>query len=134
MAVMSPGAITGFNLTTFAKRAAPATYQEMIFIPMVEDYGMKVGTTGTVQEGSPPYLLGAGPVGQRRGAHCVHARRRGGHAHCGRQRHHGPVGRQLQSPDRHCRRDSGLGRSRSALWLRAPIRSRWRTCRRALRT
>ncbi len=50
MAVMSPGAITGFNLTTFAKRAAPATYQEMIFIPMVEDYGMKVGTTGTVRK------------------------------------------------------------------------------------
>ena len=50
MAVLTPGTTNGFNLTTFRKKAATATYQEMKFIPMIEDYGMKLGTTGTVRK------------------------------------------------------------------------------------
>jgi hypothetical protein len=46
--IIVPGTQTGWNITTYRKKAAPATYQEMVFIPMVEDYGMKPGTVGTV--------------------------------------------------------------------------------------
>ena len=48
MAVLVPGTHTGFNITTYTRKAAPATYQEMVFIPMIEDYGMKLGGTGTI--------------------------------------------------------------------------------------
>jgi hypothetical protein len=50
MAVLDPSGTPGFNITTFRKKAAPATYQEMVFIPMIEDYGMRLGTTGTVRK------------------------------------------------------------------------------------
>jgi hypothetical protein len=48
MAIIVPGTHTGWNITTYRRKAAPATYQEMVFIPMCEDYGMKLGGTGTV--------------------------------------------------------------------------------------
>ena len=48
--VLTPGGTTGFNITTFRKKAATTTYQAMKFIPMIEDYGMKLGTTGTVRK------------------------------------------------------------------------------------
>ena len=47
---ITPGGTTGWNITTFRKKIAPATYQEMVFIPMIEDYGMKLGTTGTIRK------------------------------------------------------------------------------------
>ena len=50
MAVLVPGTHTGFNFTSFKKGAAEATYQDMVFIPFIEDYGMKLGTTGTMRK------------------------------------------------------------------------------------
>jgi len=50
MAVLVPGTTTGFNLNSYKRGAAEATYQKMVAIPIIEDYGQRLYGTGNVRK------------------------------------------------------------------------------------
>jgi len=50
MAVLVPGTTTGFNLTSYKRGAQEATYQKMVAIPIIEDYGQRIYGTGAIRK------------------------------------------------------------------------------------
>lgn len=48
--ILTPSGTTGFNLQTWTDTAEPSTYQKMVAIPIIEDYGKRLMGTGNIRK------------------------------------------------------------------------------------